>query len=40
MIAVNVILDATQYRQNPSADLEAIRGQKEGQTLEGLQYSR
>jgi len=29
-IDVNVILEATQYRQNPYEDLEAIYGQKEG----------
>ena len=29
-IDVNVILEATQYRQNPYGDLEAIYGQKEG----------
>jgi hypothetical protein len=32
-IDANVILNATQYRQNPYADLEAIFDQKEGQYL-------
>jgi hypothetical protein len=32
-IDVNVILGTTQYRQNPYGELEAIRGQKEGQYL-------
>jgi hypothetical protein len=32
-IDVNVILGTTQYHQNPYGELEAIRGQKEGQYL-------